>query len=137
MDADDADTFLRLTELCTVAKDWPCAAQNAERFLAVNPLLAEPYRYLAAASEALDKSQPAIRAYQTMLLLDPPDPAEAHFRLARLLHQSGDPGARRHVLQALEEAPRFRDAQKLLLEISGNPQTNTDKTPPPEPQKNP
>jgi hypothetical protein len=57
-------------------------------------------------------------------LLDPPDPAEAHYRLARLLHQAGDPAAKRHVLQALEEAPRFREAHRLLLEISPPPAHN-------------
>ena len=124
MDADDLETFLRLTVLCSAAKDWTGAAQNAERFLAVNPLLPEPYRLLASASEALGKRDAAIQAYQTMILLDPPDPADAHFRLARLLHQAGDPGARRQVLQALEEAPRFRDAHKLLLEIISQSKTN-------------
>jgi len=121
-DADDLDTFLRLTQLCDAAKDWACVAQNAERFLAVNPLLAEPYHYLASASETLSKNSTAIQAYQTMLLLDPPDPADAHFRLARLLHQAGDPTAKRHVLQALEEAPRFRDALKLLIELTHDSQ---------------
>jgi tetratricopeptide (TPR) repeat protein len=121
-DADDLDTFLRLTQLCNDAKDWACVAENAERFLAVNPLLAEPYHYLASASETLGRNSTAIQAYQTMLLLDPPDPADAHFRLARLLHQAGDAGAKRHVLQALEEAPRFRDAHKLLIELTHDSQ---------------
>ena len=137
IDADDVDSFLRLTELCSVAKDWSCAAENAERFLAVNPLLAEPYRYLARASEALDKPQPAIRAYSTMLLLDPADPAEAHFRLAQLLDRAGDPAARRHVLQALEEAPRFRDAHKLLLKLTAEPEPAPPKPPKPEQPKEP
>jgi len=43
-----------------------------------------------------------------------------HFRLARLLRQRSDPAAKRHALQALEEAPRFRDAHRLLLEINGD-----------------
>jgi hypothetical protein len=36
-----------------------------------------------------------------------------------LLHQRGDSEleAKRHVLEALEEAPRFREAQHLLLEL--------------------
>jgi len=139
-EADDLDTFLRLTELCSIEKDWSCAAQNAERFVAVNPLLAEPYRYLATASEALDKPRAAIQAYSTMLLLDPADPAEAHFRLARLLQTAGDPAAKRHVLQALEEAPRFRDAHKLLLKITSDASTNaakaTNSNPIPNPKAN-
>ena len=137
LDADDLDTFLRLTELCTAAQDWGGAAQNAERFLAVNPLLAEPYHSLARASETLGKTQPAIHSYQTMLLLDPPDPADAHFRLARLLHQTGDPAAKRHVLQALEEAPRFREAHKLLLELTRDLPSNAEKPATAEPEKKP
>jgi hypothetical protein len=48
----------------------------------------------------------------------PPDPAEVHFRLARLLDASGDPAARRHVLKSLEAAPRYRAAQQLLLKLA-------------------
>ena len=35
--------------------------------------------------------------------------------------RAGDPAAKRHVLQALEEAPRFRAAHKLLLELARDP----------------
>ena len=119
LDADATATFQRLMELNETAKDWPGVAQNAQRFLAVNPLLPQPYRHLARANEELSQTEAAIQSYHTLLLLDPPDPAEVHFRLARLLRQRGDPAAKRHVLQALEEAPRFRDAHRLLLEING------------------
>jgi tetratricopeptide (TPR) repeat protein len=112
---------MRLMELDTGAGDWNGVAENAERFLAANPLVAQPYRYLALASEKLGQPDPAIRSFGRMLLLDPSDPAEIHYHLARLLRQKGDAaGAKRHVLQALEEAPRFRDAQRLLLEIETN-----------------
>jgi tetratricopeptide (TPR) repeat protein len=117
LDAEATDAFLRLMELSAAVKDWAAVAQNAERFLAVNPLLAAPHQQLARASEELGRTKPAIDEYQTLLLLDPADPADVHFRLGRLLHQSGDAAAKRHVLQALEEAPRFREAHKLLLEI--------------------
>jgi tetratricopeptide (TPR) repeat protein len=121
LEADDTDTFMRLAELDAGAGDWQGVAENAERFLAANPLLAQPYRYLALASEKLGQADPAIRSFQRMLLLDPSDPAEIHYHLARLLRQKGDAaGAKRHVLQALEEAPRFRDAQRLLLELETN-----------------
>lgn len=116
-DADAVEEYLRLMELAAVEEDWSSARENAERFLAVNPLVPTPYRYLAQASEALEQSEAAIQAYRTMLLLDPPDPAQMHYRLALLLFHQGDPAAKRHVLKALEEAPRFRDAHRLLLEI--------------------
>ena len=44
-------------------------------------------RDLAHAAEALGRNQVAIQSYQTLLLLEPPDPTDAHFRLAQLLHQ--------------------------------------------------
>jgi hypothetical protein len=65
--------------------------------------------------------------YRGLRELDPPDPAEVHFRLATLLHQTGGPAAKRHVLQAHEEAPRRRAALKLLLGMdseSPRPQTS-------------
>jgi tetratricopeptide (TPR) repeat protein len=118
LDADATDAYLRLMELTAAAQDWPAVVQNAERFLAVNPLLAQPHRYLAQASEQTGQAPLAIASYRALLLLDPPDPAEVHFKLARLLQRSGDASAKRHVLQALEEAPRFREAHRLLLEIN-------------------
>jgi tetratricopeptide (TPR) repeat protein len=126
-DADALDAYQRLMELGEKDKDWKVVARNADRFLAVHPLLPQPYRFLARASEELGETAPAINAYQKVLLLDPPDPADVHYRLAGLLHKSDDPAAKRHVLQALEEAPRFRDAHRLLLELAevksepGNP----------------
>ncbi len=120
IDSDNTEAYARLMEMDDARGDWEGVAENAERFLAVNPLLPLPYRELARASEQLNHDAPAIRSYQRLLLLDPPDPAEVHYRLARLLHKTGDAsGAKRNVLQALEEAPRFPDALHLLLEIEG------------------
>jgi len=129
LEADDLDTYSRLMELNSAIKDWPAVAKNAERFLAVNPLISQPYRHLARAAEELGQRDAAIQACRTLLMLDPPDPAGAHFQLARLLHQAGDPGAKRHLLQALEEAPRFREAHRLLLKMA----ETTTPTPPPAP----
>ncbi|MCX6902076.1 MAG: peptidase MA family metallohydrolase, partial [Verrucomicrobia bacterium] len=118
-----------LMELDAGAADWPSVAQNARRYLAVNPLVALPYRYLAQASEAQGQTNAAIEAGRALLQLDPPNPAEVHFHLAQLLHQTGDPAARRHVLQALEEAPRYRAALQLLLRMSnGAPPAKTGAT---------
>jgi len=90
---------------------------NAQRYLAVNPLVPLPYRFLAQASEAAGDGQTAIEAYRALVALDPPDPADVHFHLARLLHRERGPEARQHVLEALEEAPRFREALLLLRQM--------------------
>ena len=113
------DLYVRLIELAEARQDWPAVTKYAELLLALNPLLSLPHRALAEAGVALGKPAQAITAYQRLLLLDPPDPAEVHFQLAKLLHERGesDDQAKRHVLQSLEEAPRFREAQRLLLEI--------------------
>jgi len=118
LDSDATSAYRRLTELCLEAEDWEGLAVNAERMLAVDPLVREPYRLLAQASAALKDHGRAITAYRALLQMDPLDPVDTHYRLARLLVEQGDmPAARRHVLMALEDAPRYRDAQKLLLEI--------------------
>jgi hypothetical protein len=99
------------------AGDWALMAGNARRYLAVNPMVLAPQQYLARAAEAVDDPAAAIRSWENCLHLEDPDPAQAHFQLAKLLRQSDPPGARLHVLKALEEAPRFRDAHTLLLEL--------------------
>ena len=54
----------------------------------------------------------------SLSLLDDTDPAGVHYHLASLLRQAGKPQeARREVLKSLEEAPRFREAHQLLLEL--------------------
>ena len=118
LDDDATEADLRLTELAQQAGDWAAEETFAERFLAVNPLVIPPYRFLAEAEEKLGKPAEAIAANRTLLLLNPPDPAEVHAQLARLLWRTHDSEARRQVLQALEDAPRYREALALLLEIN-------------------
>ena len=101
----------------------------------MNPLVVPPYRYLAEAAEQLGDAPGAIAAHRTELLLDPPNPSEVHFQLARLLHRSNDPEARRQVLLALEDAPRYREALSLLLDIDRAPAPG--QTPPKPESANP
>jgi len=118
-ESDFVDLQLRLIELAGARKDWPAETKSAERLLQINPLICAPYRALAEAGVGSGNQAQAIDAYRKLLLLDPPDPVETHFQLARLLHARGgaESEAKRHVLQALEDAPRYRAAQRLLLEI--------------------
>ena len=116
--ADDVEMFARLTELTAAAKDWEALRQYAGRWLAVNPLIPAPHRSAAAAAEALQDNTLAIESDRAILLLAPLDKAQAHLQLATALKRSGDmDGAKTHALLALEETPRFRAAQRLLIEI--------------------
>ena len=117
LDGDLPDVYFRLAELGVRAQDWDLVFTNAQRALAVNPLVPHPHRLVAQSAEAKGHDGEAITANRVLLRLDPPDPAETHFRLARLLNKQSDPETKRQVLQALEEAPRYRDALKLLREL--------------------
>jgi tetratricopeptide (TPR) repeat protein len=118
-DADASEAHLRLMELAEAKGDWEGVARNAQRMLAVNPLVAAPHHYLAQAAEKLGKRDEAIRACRALLLFDTSDLAATHFRLALLLKENGETSAaKRQTLMALEEAPRYRAALELLLELS-------------------
>ncbi len=59
-----------------------------------------------------------LRERRAVVALDPPDPLDAHYELAKALANAGDiPGARRELLGVLERAPAFEKAQTLLLEL--------------------
>ena len=117
LSSDAADACARLMDLAATRHDWRAVILNADRLAAVNPLLPAPHRAAAEAHEALGETTAAIASYRTLLRLAPPNPAELHYRLARLLHATGDAGAKHEVLLALEETPRFRAALDLLLAI--------------------
>lgn len=124
VDDEATDAYLRLMELAAADQDWATVKLNAERCLAVNPLVAPPYRHLAQACAATGDVSGAVVAWRTLLQLQPPDPAEAHFQLARLLRSRGENReAKREVLLAIEETPRFRAALRLLtqLQLSDDP----------------
>lgn len=116
---DDAvSANLRLVELQTAAADWPALEQTAARLFAIDPLLNEPHSIRATAAEKRDQPAAASQALIRLLLLDPDDPADIHFRLGKSLHAQGKmKDARRQTLMALEEAPRYRDAHQLLLKL--------------------
>ena len=62
----------------------------------------------------------ALREFQVVLALTPPNVAEANYNVATAYHALGQqPEAKRAVLRALEAAPRYEKAQELLLRIVG------------------
>ncbi|MGA2266839.1 MAG: tetratricopeptide repeat protein [Bryobacteraceae bacterium] len=61
----------------------------------------------------------AIREFRAVLAHNPIDPAQSHYNLARAYHLNHQPEqAKDELLAALETAPGYRPAQKLLLELS-------------------
>ncbi|MBI2478892.1 MAG: hypothetical protein HYV60_09740 [Planctomycetia bacterium] len=118
LSADHTVAYQRLVELATERGDWAEVRKNGQRLLAVNPLLPAPHRSLVQAAEQLKDDQLAISSLNALLQMDPIDPADMHFRLGCALRRTGElPAAKRQILMALEEAPRFRAAHRQLLEI--------------------
>lgn len=119
---DSVSANLRLIELQTADSDWPAVEQTASRLSAIDPLLPQTHSALATAAEQLNQPADAAQALDRLLLLAPDDPADIHFRLAEALYTMGKlKEARRQTLMALEEAPRFRSAHRLLLKIVRQP----------------
>jgi len=119
IDADAIEPRLRLIEIAKAAGDWAAERKYAEQVVAVNPLIPAPHRALAGAAEEMKESKSAIEARRTLLLLDTLDVAEQHYRLAKLLADDGQwPAARTEVVRALEDAPRYRAALSLLLDVN-------------------
>jgi tetratricopeptide (TPR) repeat protein len=119
--ADAIDAYRRLMEIAAEQQDWEAVLDYGEKYLAVYPLLGPVHADLGHAHEALDQAEPAVDAYRRLLHLDPENPADVHFRLARLLRDRDPAVAKRHVLESLADAPRFRDAQRLLLQMADAP----------------
>jgi tetratricopeptide (TPR) repeat protein len=88
----------------------------------VDPLAAADHATLGEALLAAGKATEARREFEVLLALGPQDPAQAHYGLARAWQGLGDAAAaRREVLRALDIAPLYRPAQRLLLELRGEP----------------
>jgi tetratricopeptide (TPR) repeat protein len=117
LSADAADACDRLMEIGMEQGNWTQVADNGRRYLAVYPLLSTVYWRLGRACEELGQPEQAIESYERLLLLDPADPVDVNYRLAQLLRQRSPAAAKRHILEALADAPRFRQGHKLLLEI--------------------
>jgi tetratricopeptide (TPR) repeat protein len=128
LSADNVDAFARLAEIGAASGDWELTRKSATRWLAVNPIVPEPHRLAAKAAEELKDDALAAKSYRALLLMNPFDPAEAHFQLASALRRTGRlDEAKREVLLALEETPRYRAAQQLLLELVAGQTEGNDK----------
>jgi tetratricopeptide (TPR) repeat protein len=105
--------------------DWPSLKSLCNQLLAINPLIKPPHRALATAARATDDDPLLIQSLRALSMMNPVDVADVHYRLAAALHRTGETNeARQQVLLALSQAPRYRDAHRLLLEIVDSKKTS-------------
>ncbi len=115
--ADAVDAYGRLMEVGVEQENWEQVVENGRRHLAVYPMLVTVHGRMGRAYEALGRDAEAVASYRHLLLLGSADPVDVNFRLARLLQRQDPQAARKHILEALADAPRFREGHRLLLKI--------------------
>ena len=113
------DSIKKLAKLLDDAGRKKEAADVLERLNYIYPLDNQAHEELGTL--LLDQNDPkdAIREFQAIAVHNPIDPAQSHFDLARAYnanHQTDQ--AKDELFTALEAAPGFRPAQKLLLELN-------------------
>lgn len=130
IDSAAAAALLRLIDIGIAQQQWDALRGQALKLLAIKPLIPQPHAALAQAAEALADPAEAILALESLLKVSPPDLADVHFRLAMQYRAAGQSDlAKRHVLKALEQAPRFRAALALLLQLQDEPGAAPQKVP--------
>ena len=116
--ADDIDAVTTLLALQVDAEQWEAAAETGELALAIDPLQPALLRSLLQVTEATGRTADSLPLLNGLLELDAGNAARWHYLLARAYHNSQPQLARRHVLLSLEQAPRYRDAHQLLLQLT-------------------
>jgi len=116
----DPDSIMLLAKELTAAGNRKEAAAVLERLNYIYPMLSEQHRLLGELWLEQDNAGGAIREFQALLAAKPIDLAGAHYDLARAFNLNHQPdAARNELIDAMEIAPGFRPAQKLLLQLSG------------------
>jgi tetratricopeptide (TPR) repeat protein len=112
-------TIKELAQLQADAGQKREAAASLERLNLIYPKDEDLHKRLGALYVALNDAPGAVREYQSVVNMPATDAAGAHYDLARALKLANrTEEAKDEVLNALEAAPDFKPAQRLLLELN-------------------
>jgi tetratricopeptide (TPR) repeat protein len=112
-------TLKRLATLESDAGQKREAAATLERINLIYPKDEDLHKRLGALYMDLNNPAAATREFTAVIAGPPLDPAGAHYDLARALKLANrTEEAKDEVLSALEAAPSFKPAQRLLLELN-------------------
>jgi tetratricopeptide (TPR) repeat protein len=101
------------------------AAAVLERLNVIYPMDNPAHQELGSLLLGEGKPAGAVREFGAVVANKPIDPAQAHYDLARAYHlNKQNDKAKDELLAALETAPGFRQAQKLLLELETGTQAD-------------
>ena len=116
-DGDASLAYLRLMEVADAAGDWRLwARMPGDCWPSIRSSRHRSADWPARRRNWDRLMRQSVRT--ALATLDDSDPASVHYHLASLLRRAGKPQeARREVLKSLEQAPRFREAHQLLLEL--------------------
>jgi tetratricopeptide (TPR) repeat protein len=113
------DTIQQTAKLLQEAGNPKEAAAVLERLNYIYPMVNAAHQSLGDLWIAENNAAGAVREYGAIVAHAPVDPAKAHYDLARAYHlNKQDEQAKDELLAALETAPGYRQAQKLLLELN-------------------
>lgn len=113
------DAIMRLAKLLSDAGRKKEAAAALDRLNVVYPMDYEQHQMLGNLWVDQGNAKGAVREFAAVVDYKPIDPARAHYDLARAYHLAHeDEKAKDELVAALETAPGYRQAQKLLLELS-------------------
>jgi len=117
----DPAALEQLAKLQQEAGEKPAAVATLQKINLIDPVFdTDSHRQLGGLLMEGGDFAGARREFTVVLALQPLDKAQAHYDLARACHAAGAADcAMDSVLAALEIAPDFRPAQKLLLELTG------------------
>ena len=116
----DPDSLMLLAKELRAAGNGNEAAAVLERLNYIYPMRSEQHQQLGDLRLTENNAGGAVREFQAALAAKPIDLAQAHYDLARAFNLNHQPEeARNELIDAMEIAPGFRPAQKLLLELSG------------------
>jgi Tfp pilus assembly protein PilF len=123
VDFDNIDAARKLAKLHRDAGTTDAAVLRPiyERIVAIDPFDADAHKMLGQLATGRNDADTAIREYRAVVALGPVDQASALTDLAESYFKGGKRAdARKQTLAALEIAPSYERAQKLLLELAGS-----------------
>jgi tetratricopeptide (TPR) repeat protein len=113
------DGLQQAAKLLQEAGNTKEAAAVLERLNYIYPMVNAAHESLGDLWFAQGNAAGAVREFAAVVAHNPVDPAKAHYDLARAYHLNHqNEQAKDELLSALETAPGYRQAQKLLLELS-------------------